>query len=396
MVIKNGKIFGADGVFRKGSIVISENKIAEIIYDDCGESVTADSPFWYACHEKTLTENTLDALGCYIIPGMIDIHLHGCNGYDLCDGTQRAIEEISDYQIKHGVTGMVPATMTLSQECLREIFRTIGSYQAEDGSRLLGVTMEGPFLSTARKGAQKGEFIQKPDVDFFREIQELSGGRICQVVVAPEEDKDFAFIKEIAVETVVSLGHTQADYKTAEEAFTCGANHVTHLFNAMPEWLHRNPGLIGAAYDRKDVFVELICDGVHVHPSMVRAAFALFGAERICMISDSIRATGMPEGMYTLGGQEVCVKGRICTLADKTLAGSASNLHDCLKRTVLEMGIPLETAVLSCTRTPARSLRLDKEWGSIAVDRTADFVLLDEKLDVQYVIKDGKIVMQRS
>lgn len=393
MVIKNGKIFGTDGVFRKGSIFVSENKIAEIIYDDSGESVCADSPFWYAFHEKTSMENTVDASDCYIIPGMIDIHLHGCNGYDLCDGTQRAIWEIADYQIKHGVTGMVPATMTLSRERLREIFQTVGTYEDKEGSRFLGATMEGPFLSAARKGAQKGEYIQKPDVAFLREMQELSGGRIRQVVVAPEEDKEFAFIKEIAAEIVVSLGHTRADYKTAEKAFEWGANHVTHLFNAMPEWLHRSPGLIGAAYDRKEVFVELICDGVHVHPTMVRAAFALFGAERICMISDSIRATGMPEGIYTLGGQEVCVKGRICTLADKTLAGSASNLHDCLKRAVLEMGISLEDAVLSCTRTPVRSLGLDKEWGSITVGRTADLVLLDEKLDIQYVIKDGKIVI---
>ena len=379
MILKNGKIFGENGQFQNGFIVVDEGRIQEVRFEDGYDT-------------NWQNEEVIDAEGLYVIPGFVDIHFHGCMGYDFCDGTKEAFDAITKYQAENGVTSISPATMTLSREELTRIFTEAGKYQNVEGSVIRGITMEGPFVSKAKKGAQNGDYIHKPDVDFYKEMQSLSGNLIKQVAVAPEEDENFAFIKEISKETVISVAHTMADYDTAKKAFACGATHVTHLFNAMLPFVHRDPAVVGAAFDAKDVFVELICDGIHIHSSMVRAMFQLFGPERICMISDSMMATGMPNGAYSLGGQAVDVVGKKATLADGTIAGSASNLYDCFKTAVLEMEIPLESAVLASTLTPAKSLGLDKDCGSITVGKVADFVLLDEKLSILHVIKDGIMI----
>lgn len=379
MIIKNGKIFDENGQFHEGCIAVENGKIKEVAYDK-------------ASKELCQNEELIDANGLYVIPGFVDIHFHGCVGYDFCDGNKEAFDAITKYQVENGVTSISPATMTLSREELERIFAEAGKYSNEIGSTIRGITMEGPFVSKAKKGAQNGAYIHKPDVDFYREMQSLCGNLIKQVAVAPEEDEDFAFIKEISQETAISVAHTMADYDISKKAFEYGATHVTHLFNAMQPFVHRDPAVVGAAFDQKNVFVELICDGIHIHPSMVRAMFQLFGPERICMISDSMMATGMPDGEYSLGGQAVNVVGKKATLADGTIAGSASNLYDCFKTAVLEMGIPLESAVMASTITPAKSLGFDKECGSICKGKAADFVLLDQDLNIKYVIKDGKLI----
>lgn len=379
MIIKNGRVFTKEGRFEEETVVIRDGRINSVVTaDSCGTPDTEE-------------ETCVDAQGLYVVPGFVDIHFHGCMGYDFCDGTKEAFDAITEYQLKNGVTSISPATMTLSREELVRIFTEAGKYENLTGSTVRGITMEGPFVSQAKKGAQNGAYIHKPDVGFYEEMQGLSGGLISQIAVAPEEDEDFAFIKEISPKNIISVAHTTADYDTADRAFSCGATHVTHLFNGMQPFAHRNPGVVGAAFDHENVFVEMICDGIHIHPSMVRAMFSLFGAKRICMISDSMMAAGMPNGDYTLGGQAVKVLDKKATLADGTIAGSASNLYDCFKKVVLEMGIPLEDAVMACTLTPARSLGFDKECGSIEVGKTADLVLMDDKLDIKYVIKDGKI-----
>lgn len=377
MIIKNGKIFNEEGKFQIGDIHVKDGQISKIEYNGTDNANQID-------------EEVIDAAGLYVIPGMVDIHFHGCVGHDFCDGTKEAFDAITKYQAENGVTSISPATMTLSREELRKIFGAAGEYDNNSGSTIRGITMEGPFVSLKKKGAQNGAYIHKPDVDFYREMQDLCGNLIKQVAVAPEEDEDYAFTKEMSKETAISVAHTTAGYDIASKAFAYGANHVTHLFNAMPPYHHRDPGVIGAAFDDKKVFVELICDGVHIHPAVVRGMFAMFGADRICMISDSMMATGMSDGDYSLGGQAVKVCGKTATLADGTIAGSASNLHDCLKVAVKEMNIPLEEAVLACTKTPARSLGIDKECGSIGVGRAADMVILNENLDIVRVFVHGK------
>lgn len=378
MKIKNGKIFEENGTFRQGTVETENGKIKNLLFEADADNVSG--------------EEVIDAEGLYVIPGFVDIHFHGCVGHDFCDGTAEAFDAITKYELENGVTSISPATMTLSREELERIFTQAGRYENKTGSTIRGITMEGPFVSMAKKGAQNGAYIHKPDIDFYRQMQELSGNLIRQVAVAPEEDDDYDFIQKISKETVISVAHTTANYDIANGAFENGATHVTHLFNAMPPFVHRDPAVVGAAFDHKDVFVELICDGVHIHPSVVRAMFRLFGADRICMISDSMMATGMPDGNYSLGGQAVSVTGKKATLADGTIAGSASNLYDCFRTAVQEMGISLEEAVMATTLTPARSLGFDKECGSIAAGKSADFVLLDEKLQIRYVIKAGVVV----
>ncbi len=378
MIVRNGSIFGISEEFKQGSIVIREGKIAAIYYDDAS-TIDSDS------------ENVIDAEGMYVVPGFVDIHFHGCKGYDFCDASVEALEEISKYQLTNGITDIVPATMTLPEDELEKIFSIAAEFSFKVGSILQGITMEGPFVSKEKKGAQNEEFIQKPNVELFRKMQQISGNLIKQVVIAPEEDEKCEFIKEVSKETVVSIGHTMADYEMAHKAFESGATHVTHLFNGMKEFGHRQPNVVGAAFDNKNVFVELICDGVHVHPAMVRASFRLFSANRICMISDSIRATGMEDGTYTLGGQFVNVKENIATLEDGTIAGSVANLYECFKIAVKKMHIPLKDAILSCTKTPAKSLGIDNKCGILTEGRNADLLILDKNLNLVYILKNGKI-----
>lgn len=372
MIIKGNRIFGEEGQFFAGSIRIEDGKFTEIRKE---EIIPAKEG-----------EEVLDAGENMIIPGLVDIHFHGCKGVDFCDGTPEAIRRIVTYEEENGITSIVPATMTLSREELRRIFSNAGQYERKNGSVLRGINMEGPFVSMAKKGAQNGAYIHKPDVDFYREMQNLCNGMIRQVAIAPEEDQNLEVVKEIAKETVVSIAHTTADYETAKKAFEQGASHVTHLFNAMPGFTHREPGVVGAAFDNKAVFVEIICDGIHIHPSMMRAVFALFGAKRVCVISDSMMATGMSNGQYSLGGQPVTVRNRKATLADGTIAGSASNLMDCFRVLVKEGQVPLEDAIMAVTLTPARSLGLDKDCGSITVGKDSQLVILNAQLEIQRVI----------
>ncbi len=380
MIIKNGNIFGEDGRFHKGYIRVEGKYIKELGREEMPENSVLEEQ-----------EMVLDAEGLYVIPGLVDIHLHGCAGYDFCDGTPEAFKSIAEHEVENGVTSIVPATMTLPKERLTQIVEAAGKYMSADSSVIKGITLEGPFISEEKKGAQDAQYIVSPDKLFLYELQKLSQDRIRQVTVAPEIDGALEFIQVTSEELIVSVAHTAADYQQTMVAFEKGANHVTHLFNAMPPLNHREPGVIGAALDHKDAFVELICDGEHVHPAVVRAAFQMFGAERICMISDSMRATGMPDGEYSLGGQPVRVTDGRAVLENGHLAASVCTLYDCLRKTVLEMGVPLEEAVKACTITPARSLKLQRECGTLAAGYPADMLLLDADLEKKYVIKSGKL-----
>lgn len=378
MIIKNASVYGEDGIFLPRNIYVEGDSFVE-----SGKGLSDGSE--------------IDAAGCYAIPGLTDIHFHGCMGYDFCDGTQEAIDAMACYEAKQGVTNMVPATMTLAEETLLGICRTAKSY-AERGTRkgrarFQGINMEGPFVSMVKKGAQNGAYIRKPDAAMFERLNEASGHRIRLVAVAPEEEGAMEFIEAKHHEAVMSLAHSCADYDTAIEAFDRGASHVTHLYNAMNPYTHRAPGPVGAAADREKVEVELICDGVHIHPASVRMTFRIFGRHRIILISDSMRATGLDDGDYSLGGQAVKVVGNRATLADGTIAGSATNLMDCLRTAVLKMGIPLEAAVQCAAVNPAKCIGIYDHYGSITPGKKADVVLLrKEDLSVCQVILDGQML----
>ena len=261
---------------------------------------------------------------------------------------------------------------------------------------LLGINMEGPFISPVKKGAQDASYIIPCSVEVCRQFLETSEGLVKFIGLAPEEvsvEQAEEFIKEMRDEVSVSLAHTNADYDSAKAAFDAGACHLVHMYNAMPPFTHRAPGVIGAAADSPHVMAEIICDGVHIHPSAVRGAFALMGEERMIFISDSMRAAGMPDGIYTLGGQDVQVQGNHATLvSDGSLAGSVTTLPDCVRTAVRDMDIPLETAIACATINPAISLGEEADYGSLAPGKKADIVLWDENLELKKVIKDGCVI----
>ena len=252
--------------------------------------------------------------------------------------------------------------------------------------------MEGPFISPIKKGAQDERNIIPCNEEIAQRFLDASDHLVKFLGIAPEESANaVSFIKDMKDKVNISLAHTNASYETAKEALEAGANHVVHLFNAMTGFTHREPGVVGAASDDEHAMSEIICDGVHIHPSMIRAAFKMMGAERMIFISDSMRATGMPDGQYTLGGLDVKVTGNRATLvSDGALAGSVTNLADCMRTAVTQMGIPLETAVACATKNPAISLGIYEERGSISIGKKADILLLDQNLTLKKVIKSGR------
>ncbi|MEG1878454.1 MAG: N-acetylglucosamine-6-phosphate deacetylase [Pseudoflavonifractor sp.] len=338
---------------------------------------------------------TLDAAGCYAIPGLTDLHFHGCKGFDFSDGDPAGLAAMAEYELSRGVTQICPAGMTLTEEQLLRICTVAHDHKAAKGpgAALCGINLEGPFLSLAKKGAQNGAWLQEPSVALLRQLEQASGGLVKLVSIAPELPGAMDFIRAVANEVTVSIAHTTADYDTTMAAFAAGAGQVTHLFNAMPPFSHRDPGVVGAAADTPDCRVELICDGIHIHPSVIRATFKLFGADRVILISDTMRAAGMADGDYSLGGQKVVKQGSRATLVDGTLAGSVTDLMTCMRNAV-SFGIPLADAVRAAAVNPAKAIGIYSRAGSLEPGKRANLVLLDQNLNIKHVIFRGKIVEQ--
>lgn len=380
MIIDNVYVYTPNKTFVKGGIILVGNCI-QSVYEE------KDTP--------QLNEEVIDGKGNYAIPGLIDLHFHGCKGDDFCDGKKEALGRIAEYEASVGVTAIAPATMTLPVEELEHILQVAAEYKKETKdfhkADLLGINMEGPFISHVKKGAQDEKNILPCNVEICDRFLKASEGLVKFIGVAPEESSNaIEFIKEVSNRVNVSLAHTNADYETSMAACRAGVNHAVHLYNAMPAFTHRAPGVVGAVFDNKEVMAEIICDGIHIHPSIVRATFQMMGADRMILISDSMRATGMPDGQYTLGGLDVKVVGRLATLvSDGAIAGSATNLMDCMRTVVKKMGIPLETAVACATINPAKSLGVEDQYGSIEKGKKANIVLLDSELELRGVIKDG-------
>ncbi len=340
--------------------------------------------------DRTITaigrlEGAADMEGGYVIPGLVDVHTHGAVGEDFSDGKPAGLQPLADYYAAHGVTSYLATTMTLREEVLTPAMHAIRDFKPSGGAKCAGVHLEGPFLSYAKRGAQAAENLHKPDPALFHRLNEASGGQVRLVTVACEEEGALPFIREISRICTVSLGHTTADYDTAMSGFLAGASHATHLYNGMPSLLHRAPGVIGAAFDA-GASVELICDGLHIHPSVIRATYQLFG-DKLNLISDSLRCAGMPDGDYELGGQPIVVKNHKATLLDGTLAGSSISLLDAV-RNVVRFGLPLAGAVYAASTAPALAAGLDA--GVIAQGKAADLLVLDEDLALKAVFVDGQ------
>ena len=329
---------------------------------------------------------------CYIIPGLTDLHFHGCKGADASDGDAGGLQTMADYQLSRGVTQICPAAMTLPQERLIQVCQTAARHAktATAGAELVGLNLEGPFLSPEKRGAQNGAWLQKPDMALLERLVEASNGLVKLVSVAPELEGALDFIRGAKELCRVSLGHTNADYDTALAAFEQGASQVTHLFNAMPPFGHRDPGVVGAAVDSPGVMCELIADGVHVHPAVIRAAFRMFGKDRVILISDSIRSTGLGDGRYDLGGQDVRVQEGRATLLGGVLAGSCTDLMDCLRRAV-SFGVPMAHAVTAAALNPAKALGIQERFGTLDSGKAANLAILNEDLTLKAVVFRGKL-----
>ena len=389
MIIKNIRVYGTDEQFHEGSVCISGERFVS------GEAA------------KDSADQILDGKGCYAIPGLLDVHFHGCLGLDVCDGTEEAVHTIARYEAESGITAICPATLTLPADELKAILANMADFrdrmergEVPDGDRcadIVGINMEGPFISVVKKGAQNADYIIPCDAELAREFYEASGGLLKFIGLAPEDNPDFVgYINKVKEFTGVSLAHTNADYASAKKAFDAGARHAVHLFNAMSAFTHRDPGVVGAVSDSPHVSAEIITDGVHVHPAMVRTAFRFNGADRMIIISDSLRSTGMPDGDYVLGGQAIIKKGKYFRLAEGgALAGSVSNQFECMVNAVKEMEIPLETAVACSTIHPAKAIGVDDLYGTIEEGKYGDLVLLNEDLELMAVVKRGKVIVNK-
>lgn len=326
--------------------------------------------------ENQIPGDCFDARGLRVIPGLIDVHTHGMMGFDTMDAD---FSSLCEAYAKCGTTSFLPTTMTMGYNALERVTNAKTDYS---GANILGFHFEGPYISPKYKGAQDEKNIKIPDVNEFRHFK-----NIRMITVAPEVKNGLAFIKQVSGETVVSLGHTDCDYSTAIAAIENGASCLTHTFNAMPPMLHRAPGPIGAGAE-KHIYAQIICDGLHVHKAAFLAAYRMFGPDRLCLISDSIRPAKLPDGEYESGGLPVFVKDNSIRLKSGVLAGSYSCLFDCVKKAI-EFGIPETDAVKMATETPANLLGVKK--GKLEKGYDADILVIDRDFSVKNVIIGGEL-----
>lgn len=361
-----------------GGNVFYKNKFQDIDFELDNEKFKSFGNF--------ASDDCINIKGKYIIPGLTDIHTHGAMNADACDGKIESINTFAKYMMENGITQFVPTTMTISENILSGIFACLGAYD-NSYANLVGIHMEGPFIAEDKIGAQNPKYVSSANVEMTKRLDNLSGGLLKIISMAPERDGALEFAKELAADYIISIAHTNCDYDTAIDAFNNGFSHLTHMFNAMNGIHHRAPGPIIAAYERAK-YIELIADGVHVYPPIVRMVFDLMG-DKIILVSDSMRATGLADGFYELGGQNVEVKGNTARLVDKgNIAGSVTNLFKCMQ-TAIAMGVDRVKAVKAASVNPARALGLT-DMGEIKEGYFANFLILDEDFNLEAVYIRGK------
>lgn len=375
MLISKVRYYGEDFHFHYGDIRVEDGFFAEI--NERGGEAPDDCDV--------------------VVPGLVDIHLHGNSGVDFSDGGYDGLVTIARYLALSGTTSFSATSLTLPEELLQAAYRNAARLKREAPAgcaSLRGITMEGPFFSEEKKGAHEARYLRRPDISTLEQLQNVAGGLIRIACIAPELPGAMHYVRAaVAMGIACAAAHTNARYDEAAAGFDAGISHLTHLFNAMPPLLHREPGVIGAAAERPGVTAELIGDGIHVHPSAMRAAFKLFGAERICLISDAIPAAGLPEGgASTLGGQRVTVRAGRATLEDGTIAGSVATLLNCVRR-VISMGMPAEEALRCATAVPARVLGAH-DIGVIATGKRADFLVMDTAWNIRSVYISGQRIQR--
>lgn len=377
------KAFKNASVYAEGKGIIRTS----VYFDD---KIRQIGGYVAGAEEIELPENAV------VLPGFIDEHIHGAGGSDAMDGNTKDLAVIAETVAKEGTTSFLATTMTQSKENILKAMRAVKEYReaaGEQGARIAGVHLEGPFIAAAHKGAQPLEYVAAPDAKTFDEYNAACGNAIKIITLAPETDGALDFIRHIVAQgTVVSIGHTGAKYAEVKAAMEAGATNVTHTYNAQSPLHHREIGVVGSALLLEDLYCELICDTIHVSVPAMQLLVKNKRADKLALITDAMRAKGLADGVSELGGQTVYVKGGEARLADGTLAGSVLRMNRALQNMVEKVGVPLTQAVDYCTINPARTLKMENEAGSIAEGKRADFAVLNDKFDVLYTVRDGKII----
>ena len=374
MFYKNARIFGSDFRFHTGAFEVKDGLFGAVLPSE----VPADA---------------IDLKGATVIPGLIEVHSHGNSGADFSDGDYEGLKAMARFYASCGVTSFAPASMTLPYEVLAKAFATgkrLKEEAPEGCARIMGIQMEGPYFSYKKRGAQNPDYLKEPDFEGFKALYEGCDGLVRIVDIAPELPGAAEFVEKAKELCTVSIAHTDSDYDHAKAAIDAGVTHLTHLYNAMPGINHRNPGVIPAAVENKNVRAEIICDGLHIHPAAVRMAFSMFGGARMIIVSDSGRCAGQPDGTtFELGGQMATLTDGVARLADGTIACSATNMYQCLLNCI-SWGIPEEDVIRACTYNPACALGAQEKVGSIDPGKLADFVICNADYSNRRVFIGGK------
>ncbi|ALS79672.1 N-acetylglucosamine-6-phosphate deacetylase [Planococcus sp. ANT_H30] len=384
----------------KNSILISGITIADAINQSfVGDILIEDGKISRVAEKiDAQADSYVDAIGknWTAFPGFIDIHIHGAAGHDTMDATPEALAGLAGALPKEGTTSFLATTMTQTDSAISAALQNIEKFQAQDGqAEMLGVHLEGPFISDKRAGAQPIEHIIEPSLTQFQNWQKLSGNQIRLLTIAPETTNGLAVIKSLTDEGIIaSIGHSDATFEEVQAAVRSGASHVTHLYNQMSPFHHRNPGVVGAALVEESLTVEVIADFIHSHASSVELAFRQKGAKRLILITDAMRAKGLPPGVYDLGGQDVQVTDKDARLADGTLAGSILTMEKAVQNVQSLTGCSLNELVAMTSANAAKDLKLSNK-GKIQVDLDADIAILDNSFTVQMTICKGTIAYQK-
>jgi len=385
-IINNLMVHSEKETYKNGYIKVVDGKIAEVgpasqyKQDDDANVITLSPDY-------------------QVIPGAIDIHIHGASNSDAMDATHDALSTMAKTLPKEGTTSFLATTMTQSTQAIESALLNAGKYienQTQENAEIVGIHLEGPFISPARKGAQPEDYIVDPDVTLFKRWQEMAENQIKLVTLAPEQPNGLDLAAHLrGTGVVASIGHSDATYDQIDEAIQAGTTHVTHLYNGMRGLHHREPGVLGAAYLRDELYVELIADGIHCRPEMIKLAYNQITSERMILITDSLRAKWLEKGTYDLGGQPVNVDETKATLSDGTLAGSILKMNDAIKNTMEYTDCSMTDIIKMTAENPAKQLRIFDRKGSIQVGKDADLVILNDRLDVEMTFCRGNLAFKK-
>jgi len=379
-LIKNIRLITPNSVEKGYGVVFNDGKIVDI---DLEENINIE-----------LISKVINGDGRFLSPGFIDIHNHGNTGHDIMDSTEETLDRIGQFHIKNGVTSYLGTIITSSYDNIITSIKNIIDYKNKKTlSQLLGIHLEGPFFSILRKGAQPEKYIKEPDIEIVKDFVELAKNKLKMVSIAPEFNGAIEIISYLKEKNItIAMAHSNATFSEAKRGINYGVTVATHLFNGMREFNHREPGIIGAALTDDRVYCELIYDRIHLHDETVKIALKTKGIDKIVLVSDAMRAAGLEDGEYELGGQKVIVNNGAARLENGGLAGSTLNLKDAVYNMVTMLNIPIQDAVRMASLSPAKAIGVSKNKGSIEIGKDADMLLFDDDINISSVFISGNCV----